>query len=49
MIARYVGHTLPTLAYTVYSGGSTEKTIRQCARLIRYSPDVDRAVEAFLA
>lgn len=46
--ARYVGHTLPTLAFTVYSGGSSEKTNREVARQIKYPPKIERAVEAFL-
>jgi integrase len=46
--ARYVGHALPTLAFTVYSAGSTEKTNREVARKIRYSATVEKAMEAFL-
>lgn len=48
-MARYVGHALPTLAFTVYSGGSTEKTNRDVAARIRYSREVEDAVEQFLA
>jgi integrase len=48
MIARYVGHALPTLAFTLYSGGSTEQTMRATARLVKYPGKVERAVNAFL-
>lgn len=48
MIARYVGHALPTLAFTVYSGGSTEQTSREVARRIRYSTKVEQTVALFL-
>lgn len=45
--ARYVGHTLTTLAFAVYSGGSSEKTMRAVAKAITYSPEVESAVGAF--
>lgn len=48
MIARYVGHALPTLAFTVYSGGSTEQTSREVARRIKYSAKVERVLAQFL-
>lgn len=47
-IARYVGHSLPTLAFQVYSGGATELTQRATARAINYPRDVEAAVERFL-
>ena len=47
-IARYVGHTLSTLAFSLYSGGSTDKTNLQTARKIQHSAKVERAVEAFM-
>lgn len=47
-IARYVGHQIPTLAFKVYSGGSTDNTQRETARAIGYPPAVEAAVIAFL-
>ena len=47
-IARYVGHELPTLAFTVYSGGSTEVTMKATARCVLYPPAVEAAVDSFL-
>jgi len=47
-IARYVGHTLPTIAFTVYSGGSSETTNMQVARRIKYEPVVEDAVRSFM-
>jgi len=47
-IARYVGHTLPTLAFSLYSGGSSEKTSLEVARTIRYAPAVEEAVHGLL-
>jgi integrase len=47
-IARYVGHTLPTLAFSLYSGGSSEQTSVQVARTIRYSPAVESSMQEFL-
>ena len=48
-IARYVGHSLPTLAFKVYSGGATETTQRATGRAIHYSREVESAVVKFLA
>lgn len=48
-IARYVGHQLPTLAFTVYSGGSTENTQKETGAAISYPRDVEDAVRLFLA
>ena len=47
-IARCVGHALPTLAFTLYSGGSTDVTQRATGRAICYPHDVETAVRAFL-
>ena len=47
-IARYVGHTLPTIAFMVYSGGSTENTNIEVAKQIRYPKPVEDAVRNFL-
>ncbi|QGW63676.1 tyrosine-type recombinase/integrase [Lysobacter soli] len=47
-IARYVGHALPTLAFKVYSGGSTELTQKATGRAISYPRDVEAAVRRFL-
>lgn len=47
-IARYVGHQLPTLAFTVYSGGSTEATQRATGKALHYPRDVEEAVRNFL-
>lgn len=47
-IARYVGHSLPTLAFQVYSGGATEVTQRSTGRAIHYPRDVEAAVQRFL-
>lgn len=48
-IARYVGHELPTLAFAVYSGGSTEKTTRETARMVRFGPPIEAILAAFVA
>lgn len=47
-IARYVGHSLPTLAFTVYSGGATEATQRATAQCLHYPTAVEKAVRNFL-
>jgi len=47
-IARYVGHSLPTIAFTVYSGGSTEKTNIEVAREVNYPEKVEEAVKTFI-
>jgi integrase len=47
-IARYVGHELPTIAATVYSGGSSERTALEVARGIRYPAKVERAAASLL-
>lgn len=47
-IARYVGHSLPTLAFQIYSGGATEATQRATGKAICYSQIVERAVKNFL-
>jgi integrase len=47
-IARYVGHELPTLAFSVYSGGATEETQRATARAIEYPAKVEKGVRGFL-
>jgi integrase len=47
-IARYVGHSLPTLAFKVYSGGATDSTQRATARSIHYPRKVEDAVRRFL-
>lgn len=47
-IARYVGHRLPTLAFTVYSGGSTDNTQRETAQTVSYPAGVEAAVISFL-
>lgn len=48
-IARYVGHSLPTLAFKLYSGGATDATQIATAKAIHYPSDVEAAVRAFLA
>ena len=48
-IARYVGHQLPTLAFTVYSGGSTESTQKKTAKSVSYTAAVDDAVRNFIS
>lgn len=47
-IARCVGHALPTLAFMLYSGGSTDVTQRATGRAIHYPNDVELAVREFL-
>jgi integrase len=47
-IARYVGHSLPTLAFKLYSGGATEETQRATGQAIRYAAKVEEAVAHFL-
>lgn len=48
-IARYIGHSLPTLAFQLYSGGATEVTQRATGRAIRYPREVEAAVKRFLS
>lgn len=48
-IARYVGHELPTLAFAVYSGGSTARTMRETASTVRYPERIEAALERWLA
>ena len=48
-VARYVGHSLPTLAFQVYSGGATEATQRATGKAICYLQDVEKAVIRFIA
>jgi integrase len=48
-IARYVGHSLPTLAFKVYSGGATASTQRATARAIHYPRKVEAAVRYFVS
>ena len=48
-IARYVGHSLPTLAFSLYSGGATEATQRITGQSIHYPRDVETAVSNFLS
>lgn len=43
-IARYVGHELPTIAFTVYSGGSSDQTNIEVAKRIQYPENVERAI-----
>lgn len=47
-IARYVGHSLPTLAFQVYSGGATEATQFATAKTISYPAEVEMAINDFL-
>src|SRR5262249_54054496 len=47
-IARYVGHNLGTMAFSVYSGGSTEQTQIEVAKAIKYGKAIEAAVEGFL-
>lgn len=47
-IARYVGHSLPTLAFQVYSGGATDTTQAATGRAINYPTEVETAVATFL-
>lgn len=46
-IARYVGHELPTIAFVVYSGGSSKQTMRDVAGQVRYAATVESQVERF--
>ena len=48
-IARYIGHSLPTLAFQLYSGGATEVTQRATGRAIRYPREVEAAVRRFVS
>lgn len=47
-IARYVGHSLPTLAFALYSGGATEATQQRTGRTIKYPREVEAAVRTFI-
>lgn len=47
-IARYVGHSLPTLAFQVYSGGATEATQAATGRAVAYPHEVDKAATSFI-
>ena len=46
-IARYVGHELPTIAFSLYSGGSTENTQIEVAKQIKYPPAIEKALGSF--
>lgn len=48
-IARYCGHSISTLAFQVYSGGSTEQTSIEVAQRVRYPVEVESAVARFLS
>lgn len=47
-MARYIGHSFPTIAFAVYSGGSSEKTNIEVARSIMYPKKVEAAVNRFI-
>lgn len=47
-IARYVGHSLPTLAFQLYSGGATEATQAATGQMIEYPEEVELAVASFI-
>ena len=47
-IARYVGHSLPTLAFQLYSGGATEATQRATGKIVAYPHPVELAVRQLL-
>jgi integrase len=47
-IARYVGHSLPTLAFQLYSGGATEATQAATGQMIAYPEEVEQAITAFI-
>ncbi|HEL3814881.1 TPA: tyrosine-type recombinase/integrase [Stenotrophomonas maltophilia] len=47
-IARYVGHSLPTLAFQLYSGGATEATQAATGQMIAYPKEVEQAITAFI-
>lgn len=47
-IARYVGHSLPTLAFQLYSGGATEATQAATGQIIAYPKEVEQAIAAFI-
>jgi integrase len=47
-MARYVGHRVPTLAHSTYSGGSNRQTALEVARAIKYPKSVESAALAFL-
>ena len=48
-IARYVGHQIKGVTFGVYSGGSTEQTMRMVADAIRYPAKIEKAAMSFLA
>lgn len=47
-IARYVGHNLPTLAFSLYSKGSTLQTNIAVAREIKYPDQIEKTIINFL-
>lgn len=47
-IARYVRHSLPTLAFQLYSGGATEATQASTAQLLESAKEVEDAVASFV-
>lgn len=48
-IARYVGHKIKGMTFGVYSGGSSEQTMRLVADAINYPAKIEQAAVAFLA
>lgn len=47
-IARYVGHQIKGVTFGVYSGGSTERTMRMVADAIKFPAKIERAAVGFL-
>lgn len=47
-IARYVGHKIGGATFGVYSGGSTEQTMRMVGDAIRYPTKIEKGAVAFL-
>lgn len=47
-ICRYVGHRIPTLMHSTYSGGSWRQTSLKLADQVRYGKDIEKAAQGLL-
>jgi integrase len=48
LVARYVGHQIPTLMHSTYSGGSWRQTSLRLANKVSYGEDIDGAAKVLL-
>lgn len=47
-VARYVGHQIPTLMHSTYSGGSARETSLKLANQVNYGRDIEKAARELL-